>query len=55
MRAVKCLLTGLFARPFQGDEELAIDVMDRLSASVLESFIYLTGADQVWIGFLPLK
>lgn len=32
---------------WQGDEELAIDVMDRLSASVLESFIHLTGADQV--------
>lgn len=32
---------------YQGDEELAIDVMDRLSASVLESFIHLTGADQV--------
>lgn len=32
---------------FQGDEELAIDVMDRLSASILESFIHLTGADQV--------
>lgn len=31
----------------QGDEELAIDVMDRVSASVLESFIHLTGADQV--------
>lgn len=31
----------------QGDEELAIDVMDRQSASVLESFIHLTGADQV--------
>ncbi len=31
----------------QGDEELAIDVMDRLSASVLESFVHLTGADQV--------
>uniref|UniRef100_A0A3P9HLM6 Cell morphogenesis protein N-terminal domain-containing protein n=1 Tax=Oryzias latipes TaxID=8090 RepID=A0A3P9HLM6_ORYLA len=31
----------------KGDEELAIDVMDRLSASVLESFIHLTGADQV--------
>lgn len=37
---------------FQGDEELAIDVMDRLSASVLESFIHLTGADQVWMDFL---
>lgn len=32
---------------FQGDEELAVDVMDRVSASVLESFIHLTGADQV--------
>uniref|UniRef100_A0A3P8WVZ6 Furry homolog, like n=1 Tax=Cynoglossus semilaevis TaxID=244447 RepID=A0A3P8WVZ6_CYNSE len=31
----------------KGDEELAIDVMDRLSASVLESFIHLTGADQI--------
>lgn len=31
----------------QGDEELAIDVMDRLSPSILESFIHLTGADQV--------
>lgn len=31
----------------QGDDELAIDVMDRLSPSILESFIHLTGADQV--------
>lgn len=26
--------------------------MDRLSASVLESFIHLTGADQVWMDIL---
>jgi len=31
----------------QSDDELAIDVMDRLSATILESFIHLTGADQV--------
>uniref|UniRef100_A0A2K6GAG0 FRY like transcription coactivator n=1 Tax=Propithecus coquereli TaxID=379532 RepID=A0A2K6GAG0_PROCO len=31
----------------KGDDELAIDVMDRLSPSILESFIHLTGADQV--------
>lgn len=36
-----------FLTVFQGDEELAVDVMDRVSASVLESFIHLTGADQV--------
>lgn len=36
----------------QGDEELAIDVMDRLSASILESFIHLTGADQVQLSSL---
>uniref|UniRef100_A0A8B9IYP0 FRY like transcription coactivator n=1 Tax=Amazona collaria TaxID=241587 RepID=A0A8B9IYP0_9PSIT len=33
----------------KSDDELAIDVMDRLSATILESFIHLTGADQ----FLP--
>ncbi|XP_012495351.1 PREDICTED: protein furry homolog-like [Propithecus coquereli] len=31
----------------KGDDELAIDVMDRLSPSILESFIHLTGADQI--------
>lgn len=47
-----CFIRAMFSDDFetsifQGDEELAIDVMDRLSASVLESFIHLTGADQV--------
>uniref|UniRef100_A0A4W4H4J5 Furry homolog, like n=1 Tax=Electrophorus electricus TaxID=8005 RepID=A0A4W4H4J5_ELEEL len=37
----------------KGDEELAIDVMDRVSASVLESFIHLTGADQVALLYCP--
>ncbi|KAG2465417.1 FRYL protein, partial [Polypterus senegalus] len=37
----------------QGDEELAIDVMDRVSASVLESFIHLTGADQTNLLYCP--
>lgn len=41
------LTAALCPGSVQGDEELAIDVMDRLSASVLESFIHLTGADQV--------
>ncbi|XP_073464568.1 protein furry homolog-like isoform X2 [Aquarana catesbeiana] len=35
------------------DEELAIDVMDRLSPSVLESFIHLTGADQTTLLYCP--
>ncbi|KAF3834626.1 hypothetical protein F7725_027184 [Dissostichus mawsoni] len=34
-------------------KELAIDVMDRLSASVLESFIHLTGADQSSLLYCP--
>ncbi|XP_026200829.1 protein furry homolog-like isoform X10 [Anabas testudineus] len=37
----------------KGGEELAIDVMDRLSASVLESFIHLTGADQTNLLYCP--
>ncbi|XP_061834044.1 protein furry homolog-like isoform X4 [Nerophis lumbriciformis] len=37
----------------KADEELAIDVMDRLSASVLESFIHLTGADQTNLLYCP--
>uniref|UniRef100_A0A8B9C714 FRY like transcription coactivator n=1 Tax=Anser brachyrhynchus TaxID=132585 RepID=A0A8B9C714_9AVES len=32
---------------------LAIDVMDRLSASILESFIHLTGADQTTLLYCP--
>uniref|UniRef100_A0A3B4BYW3 Furry homolog, like n=1 Tax=Pygocentrus nattereri TaxID=42514 RepID=A0A3B4BYW3_PYGNA len=34
-------------------KELAIDVMDRVSASVLESFIHLTGADQTNLLYCP--
>uniref|UniRef100_A0A4W5PW13 FRY like transcription coactivator n=1 Tax=Hucho hucho TaxID=62062 RepID=A0A4W5PW13_9TELE len=45
LKEVRALHTALGIA--KGDEELAIDVMDRLSASVLESFIHLTGADQV--------
>uniref|UniRef100_A0A8C9SBB5 Furry homolog, like n=1 Tax=Scleropages formosus TaxID=113540 RepID=A0A8C9SBB5_SCLFO len=41
LREVRALAAAL------GITRLAIDVMDRLSASVLESFIHLTGADQV--------
>ncbi|XP_042638065.1 protein furry homolog-like [Orycteropus afer afer] len=37
----------------KGDDELAIDVMDRLSPSVLESFIHLTGADQTTLLYCP--
>uniref|UniRef100_H9GB92 FRY like transcription coactivator n=1 Tax=Anolis carolinensis TaxID=28377 RepID=H9GB92_ANOCA len=33
--------------------KLAIDVMDRLSSSVLESFIHLTGADQTVLLYCP--
>uniref|UniRef100_A0A8C3EUZ2 FRY like transcription coactivator n=1 Tax=Corvus moneduloides TaxID=1196302 RepID=A0A8C3EUZ2_CORMO len=32
---------------------LAIDVMDRLSATILESFIHLTGADQTTLLYCP--
>ncbi|XP_039769737.1 protein furry homolog-like isoform X3 [Ornithorhynchus anatinus] len=37
----------------KGDDELAIDVMDRLSPSILESFIHLTGADQSTLLYCP--
>uniref|UniRef100_A0A8D1JS55 FRY like transcription coactivator n=1 Tax=Sus scrofa TaxID=9823 RepID=A0A8D1JS55_PIG len=37
----------------KGDDELAIDVMDRLSPSILESFIHLTGADQTTLLYCP--
>ncbi|KAH0616207.1 hypothetical protein JD844_027161 [Phrynosoma platyrhinos] len=37
----------------KGDDELAIDVMDRLSSSILESFIHLTGADQSMLLYCP--
>uniref|UniRef100_A0A8C5RKR7 FRY like transcription coactivator n=1 Tax=Laticauda laticaudata TaxID=8630 RepID=A0A8C5RKR7_LATLA len=49
--AVSCLkeIRALFT----GDDELAIDVMDRLSSSILESFIHLTGADQTMLLYCP--
>ncbi|KAJ7410468.1 hypothetical protein WISP_108172 [Willisornis vidua] len=37
----------------KSDDELAIDVMDRLSAAILESFIHLTGADQTTLLYCP--
>ncbi|NWI09674.1 FRYL protein, partial [Crypturellus soui] len=37
----------------KSDDDLAIDVMDRLSASILESFIHLTGADQTTLLYCP--
>ncbi|XP_045140236.1 protein furry homolog-like isoform X1 [Echinops telfairi] len=37
----------------KGDDQLAIDVMDRLSPSILESFIHLTGADQTTLLYCP--
>ncbi|XP_069487793.1 protein furry homolog-like isoform X2 [Ambystoma mexicanum] len=37
----------------KGEEELAIDVMDRLSPSVLDGFIHLTGADRTTLLYCP--
>ncbi|KAL4635429.1 hypothetical protein GN956_G14687 [Arapaima gigas] len=51
LREVRALAAALGVP--KGDEELAIDVMDRLSASVLESFIHLTGADQTNLLYCP--
>uniref|UniRef100_A0AAZ3P8K4 Protein furry homolog-like n=1 Tax=Oncorhynchus tshawytscha TaxID=74940 RepID=A0AAZ3P8K4_ONCTS len=51
LKEVRALHTALGIA--KGDEELAIDVMDRLSASVLESFIHLTGADQTNLLYCP--
>ncbi|MGH0138660.1 UNVERIFIED_CONTAM: hypothetical protein FKN15_031916 [Acipenser sinensis] len=51
LREVRALYTALSIS--KGDEELAIDVMDRLSSSVLESFIHLTGADQTNLLYCP--
>uniref|UniRef100_A0A673H4V3 Protein furry homolog-like n=1 Tax=Sinocyclocheilus rhinocerous TaxID=307959 RepID=A0A673H4V3_9TELE len=51
LKEVRSLHTALGIA--KGDEELAIDVMDRLSASVLESFIHLTGADQTNLLYCP--
>ncbi|XP_051783589.1 protein furry homolog-like isoform X2 [Erpetoichthys calabaricus] len=51
LREIRALYTALGIS--KGDEELAIDVMDRVSASVLESFIHLTGADQTNLLYCP--
>ncbi|XP_013978412.2 protein furry homolog-like isoform X4 [Salmo salar] len=51
LKEVRALHTALGIA--KGDEELAIDVMDRQSASVLESFIHLTGADQTNLLYCP--
>ncbi|XP_028299982.1 protein furry homolog-like isoform X11 [Gouania willdenowi] len=51
LKEVRALHTALGIG--KGDEELVIDVMDRLSASVLESFIHLTGADQTNLLYCP--
>ncbi|XP_072295543.1 protein furry homolog-like isoform X5 [Eucyclogobius newberryi] len=51
LKEVRALHTALGIS--KGDEELAIDVMDRLSAPVLESFIHLTGADQTNLLYCP--
>ncbi|KAG8453653.1 hypothetical protein GDO86_000331 [Hymenochirus boettgeri] len=51
LREIRALFTVLeFSK---GEEELAIDVMDRLSPSILESFIHLTGADQTTLLYCP--
>ncbi|NWH70473.1 FRYL protein, partial [Piaya cayana] len=51
LREIRALFTVLEIS--KSDDELAIDVMDRLSASILESFIHLTGADQTTLLYCP--
>ncbi|XP_074947588.1 protein furry homolog-like isoform X1 [Phalacrocorax aristotelis] len=51
LREVRALFTLLEIS--KSDDELAIDVMDRLSATILESFIHLTGADQTTLLYCP--
>ncbi|XP_041435398.1 protein furry homolog-like isoform X6 [Xenopus laevis] len=51
LREIRALYTVLEVS--KGDEELAIDVMDRLSPYILESFIHLTGADQTTLLYCP--
>ncbi|KAM3939588.1 protein furry homolog-like isoform 2-T2 [Leptodactylus fuscus] len=51
LREIRALFTVLELS--KGEEELAIDVMDRLSPSILESFIHLTGADQTTLLYCP--
>ncbi|KAG5849714.1 hypothetical protein ANANG_G00074660 [Anguilla anguilla] len=51
LKEVRALYTALGIA--KGEEELAIDVMDRMSAAVLENFIHLTGADQTNLLYCP--
>ncbi|KAJ8277121.1 hypothetical protein GJAV_G00071690 [Gymnothorax javanicus] len=51
LKEVRALYTALGIA--KGEEELAIDVMDRMSASVLDGFIHLTGADQTALLYCP--
>ncbi|XP_064005312.1 protein furry homolog-like isoform X1 [Pogoniulus pusillus] len=51
LREIRALFTLLDIS--KSDDELAIDVMDRLSATILESFIHLTGADQTTLLYCP--
>ncbi|XP_053920506.1 protein furry homolog-like isoform X1 [Cuculus canorus] len=51
LREIRALFTVLEIS--KSDDELAIDVMDKLSATILESFIHLTGADQTTLLYCP--
>ncbi|XP_061208806.1 protein furry homolog-like isoform X3 [Neopsephotus bourkii] len=51
LREIRALFTVLEIS--KTDDELAIDVMDKLSATILESFIHLTGADQTTLLYCP--
>ncbi|KAM9381894.1 protein furry homolog-like [Phaethornis superciliosus] len=51
LREIRALFTLLDVS--KTDDELAIDVMDRQSATILESFIHLTGADQTTLLYSP--
>ncbi|NXO54690.1 FRYL protein, partial [Aramus guarauna] len=51
LREIRALFTLLDIS--KSDDDLAIDVMDRLSATILESFIHLTGADQTTLLYCP--
>ncbi|XP_043911662.1 protein furry homolog-like [Protopterus annectens] len=51
LREIRALFTVLGIS--KGDEEIAIDVMDRVSSSILESFIHLTGTDQTTLLYCP--
>ncbi|KAF4790454.1 hypothetical protein TURU_141369 [Turdus rufiventris] len=51
LREIRALFTLLEIS--KSEDELAIDVMDRLSATILESFIHLTGADLTTLLYCP--